>query len=291
MVIKAISEAAAILETIHKINKEVNDLFYRGIVVKVENRTTDTLTLDFDRSTHTSGGFSKDLPDLSVAPGKASIFGSRGTLGLGFPTEGKAFYRGTQLNFTYEVNWQVPTIGDNTTNAYIDGGAHRYLSDNSAVSAFGDASAEHALSLGPMQRSWRRCIRCGTLNNTSSGLDAPCVTPPGGNEVFHDNDMSKEYSVLLGGLGGLDWVAKQCSRCTCLVAGPPALPAACAAGEQHDVSGGDWCAVVADQDAPGDPGWRACVLCGGIVIDADAACPTGGKHFVSPAPMFTVWRN
>lgn len=285
MVIQALTKVASIGEVVHKINNEVNGWLVRGLVLQVVNRTTDTLTLDADNTKHTSGGWADDPPDITIPPEQVSTFGSKGSLGLGFATEGKITYTGT-LNVSYEITWQVPVIGENITAGYVEGGARRYFSERSVVGAFDVAVSRHELAYQPMQGSWRHCARCATLNHQTDGLDAACVSG-----LTHDNGVSKDYFVLLGGVGGLDWVTKHCSKCECMVAGPPVVPGACAAGGQHDVSEAGWYAMVADAGAPGEPGWQTCVLCNGIVIDSGRPCPSGGTHLVPPAPTFNVWHG
>lgn len=277
--------AAAIAQKAQQLASEVNTLLSRGVVVHIENRTSVPLVLVPAGTGHDSGGFN-DPPDPTIPPNHASLFGSKGSLGLGPAAVGRVHYGGSGLDLSYTVSWDVPILGENTGSSRCDGGARQYFRATDSVGAFGSSIAKHELSFRPMEDQWRRCARCGVLNHQTGGLDAACV-----NGTTHDNSASKNYFVISDGTFGVDlFVAKHCTKCECLISIPAVQPA-CAAGGQHDSSEPNSYVIVAAANAPGETGWHICVMCAGLVIDSSRPCPAGGIHVVAPAPIFAMWGN
>ena len=276
------TEAAAIAQKAQQLVGEVNTFVSRGVVVHIENRTS--VALELVRKEHDSGDFN-DPPDPTIPPNHASLFGSKGSLGLGPASVGRVEYTGSGLNLTYHIDWEVPILGDNTGSSRCDGGARQYFRATNSIGGFASSIAKHDLAFKAMEDQWRRCATCATLNHQTGGLDAACV-----NGTTHDNSVSANYFLISGGVMGVDpFVAKRCTKCECLISVP--VPGACAAGGVHDPSDPGFYTVVAESNAPGDPGWRVCATCAGLVIDASRPCPSGGTHVTVPLPSFTFWGN
>lgn len=277
------TQAAAIGQKAQQLVSEVNTFLQRGVVIHVENRTSVPLKL-IGSGEHDSGGFN-DPPDPLIPPNHASLFGSKGSLGLGPAAVGRVQYSGVGLDLRYDINWEVPLIGDNTGSSKCDGGAREYFETTNSIGAFASSISKYDFSFKTLEDGWRRCARCGTLNRQTGGLDAACV-----NGTTHDNSLSKNYFLISGGMFGVNpFVAKHCPNCECMFSVP--FPGSCAAGGLHDASEPGFFTIVAATNAPGEAGWRFCATCSGLVIDPSRPCPAGGSHTVVPVPMFTVWHN
>jgi hypothetical protein len=97
--------------------------FKPSVVLEVDNETDLKLTRKWD--SHSWGGYVVP-PKKFVAPKSASVFGSqgKGIAGVGITgTEGSVTYEVGNLDLDLHVEWNNPTFGSNSCNAYLTGGA------------------------------------------------------------------------------------------------------------------------------------------------------------------------
>lgn len=276
MALQVISNLVAIAGDVTRIYNEVNTFVSRGIVIQISNKTRTPIV--FVGSEHDSGDFN-DPPDNTIPPDHVSTFGSKGSLTLGPATAGRVAYSGAGLDLTYKIDWEVPLLGENTSNSRCDGGARQYFVAAKTVGQFSVVVAKHELSEKQTQDQWKRCEKCGTLNHQTSELDAACIA--GGT---HDNSTSRNYRVISRGMLGVDpWVGKRCTKCECMVMGPTGP---CYAGGLHDLSDPNSYTLVSHPNAPGETGWRLCGVCTGIVIDSSRGCASGASHIAAHDPVF-----
>ncbi|WP_396275065.1 hypothetical protein [Hyphomonas sp.] len=270
-----IAEAATWGGKILEVQGKITPLLEVGSVIQVFNRTRTTVGL---LPGPVASGEFIEPPDNTIPPDQVSTFGVKGLLG----TSGRVLYNSNDpgLFFGYEVSWDVPRIGEPTGNGVVTGGAAPYLA---AKKSIGNQKMKHDLIERPTEKGWRRCLKCGTLNHQTNGLDSVCVA--GGT---HD-DAGQAYQVIQGGAMILpsrlaNW--KRCRKCSCMVAIPGTAP--CHAGSMHDLENANY-TLVADAAAPGQAGWLFCGICCGLVRDTTLRCPGPvASHIVAPLPVVTV---
>ena len=137
---------------------------------------------------------------------------------------------------------------------------------------------------------WTWCNRCQSLFFGAPG--APGACPAGG---VHNSHGSGDYFMLLvdGDPSDLNqqpfW--RMCGNCRVLFYGPNAANSSCAAGGQHNASGGSIFAMQFDDGSSptNQQGWRWCKNCQALFFALNASpgpCPAGAGWVHDPSGSF-----
>lgn len=268
MTIQAIANAAGIAASVAEAAGKIASALQTGTVLQIKNASATPLSFS-GNAVHDSGEFAV-APDPTIPPNTVSIFGVKGLVAN--PPKGWLTYNAVGRNLSLSLSWEVPLIGAPTANCRLDGGARDYYERNVTTGLDG---VKGELSDRRIEVEWRRCMKCGSLNHQTGGLDYACAA-----NGTHDNSVSASYKVIPEGIS--PW--RRCSKCECMVT----FPGPCYGGGIHDVAAGPSYTLVSLPGAPGEAGWRACGKCGALVVDESRSCPAGGSHLCIPAPSFTV---
>jgi len=268
MPLRALGAAFEIAQDLERVFSAVLPVVERGMAIQVEN--SSSMNLSIVSSSHTAGDFTEP-PSPIIPPQHVATFGVKGIAGV----NGRLTYAGSGVNLSYNISWDVPLVGDNSTQALLDGGFRKYATPLFTVGGGPRAVAKHTLADATLENNWRQCAKCGTL--VFGGSENPCVA--GGN---HDSAGSGDYRLLVN-TGGL-W--RRCARCAALVftgAGGLVALGSCHAGGIHSVDPTSRNhEPISEATAPGEAGWFQCATCNSLVHNGAAPCPIGGGHNIIP---------
>jgi hypothetical protein len=136
----------------------------RAVVLEIDNVSGFTLT--FESSHHDHGGF-QDTPPFSILDKQSALFSSQSS-GLFVGTEGRATYTIDGVN-RFTVKWDNPFVGNNSTEAIVEGVTlNRFIWDS--ITGNGNhAHARFLVGARPAPYSVRNILQ-GTGTDLSKGL-------------------------------------------------------------------------------------------------------------------------
>ena len=244
----------------------------RSVVLEVNNNTSHTLTVV--STNHSHGGF-QHPPDAVIPPKSASGFSSQSS-GFLTGTEGSVTYTSDDGKFTFNVSWDNPWAGSNSSGASVsntDGGKYRAMS----ITGNGNTHAQMRYFLFelPGQPDWRFCNKCFAMFFAAFPSQGQC--PAGGGHAAQGFNFVLPHDIPPG-TGQPDW--RFCNKCFAMFFAAFPSQGQCPAGGGHAAQGFNF-VLPHDVPEPGQRDWRFCNKCFEMFFagfPSQGHCPAGGGH-------------